>query len=436
MAGQAWRAGCDPKVKPFALISRLLHGAYVEVFRRYPALIWIAGVAVFGQIAVASINSFALSFYVLDTLKQPGRVLGYLASSFLLTETVLKLPFGHWSDLYGRRRFVVIGVLAVVVTPSVVILVPARTFLLAPVLIWLVLLPARLIGGAGSAAVWPPLYAAVPDSVPPRDRGTGMAVVNSAYIAGLALGPALAGLTTNVLIRPLRHEAPFALAAVCAAVAAVIGLMLPAQAMRREQKPQPGESERMPGAGVIAVIVAITMAEMFATSTLAPYLAPFVHLATGMSLRESGLFLLLIGVPAGVLGVPIGRLVDRLPKRSVRQISLWVTAVAMTAVCLSYSAIALALWGIAVVIGFLFGLPAWMALIANLAPRGKSGRMMGIFATAEGVGSIAGPIAGGYLWDINIRDPFWAAAAMLAIGAIIATIFMGSRWENTSPVEE
>jgi DHA1 family multidrug resistance protein-like MFS transporter len=405
--------------------------AYVEVFRHYPLLAWIACVALLGQIAVASINSFSLSFYILDDLKQPGHVLGFLTMSFLVVETALKLPFGHLSDRYGRRVFVVLGSLAVVVMPVVILFVSNGVILAAPITIYLIFIPLRMLGGAGSAAIWPPLFAAVPDLVPKAQRGTGMAVINSGYIAGLALGPALAGITTHLWQRQLHHKAPFAMAAVAALLAALVARTLPAKTVVRTPRRQ--EPVTSLGLGVITVIIVITTAEMFATATLAPYLAPFVHLAAGLSRVESGLFLLMIGIPAAILGVPIGRLVDRLPKRRVRQISLVVTAAGMWAVPLGRSIAVLTIAGLVVVVGFLFGLPAWLALISDLAPRGQSGRVMGILATAEGIGASFGPLAGGYLWDTGIRHPFYASAAMLTLAALVSVIFMGPRWGEAVP---
>ena len=92
-----------------SLMFRFLHRIYVAVFRQYPVLGRMAVVAVVAEILFASVNNYALSFYVLDDLKQSGRTLGILASTFLGVEMLLKLPFGHLSDRYGRRLFASAG---------------------------------------------------------------------------------------------------------------------------------------------------------------------------------------------------------------------------------------------------------------------------------------------------------------------------------------
>jgi len=171
---------------------------FVQIFRDYPMRGWLGLIAALGQISIASVNSFSFSFYVLDTLQRSGRILGLLTSSYLVTETVLKLPFGHLSDRLGRRPFMITGLLATSVLPMAVVLVPARAIVLYPVLIFSLLIPLRMLGGTGSAAVWPAVYAEVPDHVETNARGRAMAVVNAAYAAGIAIGPALAGATSSL----------------------------------------------------------------------------------------------------------------------------------------------------------------------------------------------------------------------------------------------
>ena len=314
-----------------AAIRSKLDEYFVSVFRDYPVLISVSLVAIWGQMSVASVNNFALSFYVLDDLAQPGRVLGYLTSAFLLTETLQKLPFGRLSDRWGRRPFIVAGLTAQLALPLVVVAVPPIAFVAAPVLIYVLLIPLRLIGGAASAAVWPPAFAIVPDEVPRRSRGAGMAVLNSTYSLGIAAGPALGGAVSQLAWRAGRFEwverAPFALAVFAGLVAITAARFLPAQA--------PGEAGRrrgrsvLPPARILAIIAAIAFVELFATSSLAPYLAPYMVGVTGITRPQAGYFLLLLGVPVALLGIPLGRLADVWPRCQVRQLALWISALGM-----------------------------------------------------------------------------------------------------------
>jgi MFS family permease len=406
----------------------LLHRTYVAVFRRYPALLRMALVVVLGEILFASVTNYALSFYVSDELHQPGRVLGILVSTFLIAEMLLKLPFGHLSDRHGRRWFVTRGLLLGAVTPLAIFLIPTGLLVAAPILIYLVLAPLRVLDGAAGAALWPPLFAAVPDRVPPRERGLAMSVMNTAYLAGLALGPTLAGLAMKLGGLASGHSqwtgrAPFALAAVAALCGAAVATSLPDEAAASG----PAQEQRMgalPPGRVIAVIMLITFGNMLATSTLGPYLALYVRAVTGIERSDVGLLLLLLFVPAGLLGIPIGHLADRLSRRRVVQAGLTATTLGLWAVPALSSLWPMMLAGIVVMLGFLFALPAWMAFISGLAPEGATGKTMGIMATAQGLGAFLGPLMGGFLWDTSIRAPFYMAAGFVTCSMLTALFFL------------
>ena len=88
--------------------------------------------------------------------------------------------------------------------------------------------------------------------------------------------------------------------------------------------------------------------------------------------------LLLLFVPAGILGIPVGHMIDRWPRNRVVQAGMATAAAGLWLVPVCRSVVALLAVGMVVMLGFLFGLPAWLALVADLAPEGRRGRMMGI----------------------------------------------------------
>lgn len=412
---------------------RFLHRTYVAVFRSYPMLARMAAVALLAEMLFASVNNYALSFYVLDDLKQAGRTLGILASTFLVVEMLLKLPFGHLSDRYGRRLFASAGLSLCVLTPAVICIVPIDVFVATPVLVFALLMPLRALDGTGAAALWPPLFAGVPDNVPRDRRGLAMSVMNTSYLAGLALGPSLAGLAMRLASGmgasgEWVSKAPFALAGTAAVGAAVVARTLPESrgAVAERKETTPGGS--MPPVKLIAVILLISFAEMFAVGTLAPYMAPYIKEVSGIARSDVGLLLLLLFLPAGILGIPVGRMVDRWPRNRVVQAAMATAAAGLWLVPFCASLVTLLMAGVVVMFGFLFGLPAWLALVADSAPKGKRGMMMGLMSTGQGAGAFLGPLLGGYLWDIDIHYPWYAAAGVLAVAAAAALCCLGARW--------
>jgi MFS family permease len=435
----------------------LLHRTYLAVFRRYPVLGHMALVVALGEIVQSSVNNFSLPFYMLDDLHQPGRTLGLLVSTFLIAEMLLKLPFGHLSDRHGRRPFVIMGIAVSASTALAICLVPPRVLIALPLLIYLLLMPLRAVDGAGAASFWPPLFAGVPDHVPSRERGLAMSVMNTAYLTGLAFGPALAGAAMTLwrwlsqassLPSGFESRAPFVMVVIAAAAGAAVASTLPARAEQARGLPAEasadGEGPSRQGAGpvtqaggwprarVIAIIMLITLSEMFATGTLAPYLAPYVQRVADIPRESVGFLLVALFVPAGLLGIPLGHLADRWPKRRVVQFALCVSAAALWALPCCRALLPLAVAGVLVMLGFMLGLPAWLALISDLAPAGATGRIMGLVATAQGAGAFLGPLAGGYLWDVNLRYPFYLAAALLTLSAVVALLLLQRTQSSSS----
>jgi len=65
--------------------------------------------------------------------------------------------------------------------------------------------------------------------------------------------------------------------------------------------------------------------------------------------------------------------------------------------------------------------PAWLALMSEAAPPGRTGMVMGASETAQGAGLIVGPVFGGALYDrLGPQAPFIASAVLLTAGTALA----------------
>ncbi|MCJ7822925.1 MAG: hypothetical protein MUQ26_07620, partial [Armatimonadetes bacterium] len=107
-----------------------------------------------------------------------------------------------------------------------------------------------------------------------------MSVVNMAYLAGLALGPALAGLSMKLwrmqgVGEAWVGKAPFAMAAAAALAAALVSRSLPTGA-HAAQAEEGAAGLELPSKRMVAVVMVITFGEMLGVATLAPYLAPYM----------------------------------------------------------------------------------------------------------------------------------------------------------------
>jgi MFS family permease len=81
--------------------------------------------------------------------------------------------------------------------------------------------------------------------------------------------------------------------------------------------------------------------------------------------------------------------------------------------------------------------PTANAMVANLAPPGKTGRYLGFYGLAEGFGRSAGPFFGGLLLDRLMGRPvvLWGALAGFGVIAAVGFFFLARRVEARTAQE-
>jgi len=103
---------------------------------------------------------------------------------------------------------------------------------------------------------------------------------------------------------------------------------------------------------------------------------------------------------------PMGSLGDRWGKvRSVRT-GLLISAAAMWTITVVRGVRELATAGMFLGIGFVLAMPAWLALVSDMASPWTRGAVIGALGTAQGVGAILGASAGSYLYKM-VRIDLW-----------------------------
>jgi len=113
--------------------------------------------------------------------------LGWVTSAYLLTAAIFIIPFGRLSDLYGRKKFFILGN----------VLFALGSLLAA--LSWSgpVIITARVIQALGGAMVFSTSIAIVTAVFPPGERGRAIGIITATVYAGLSLGPFIGGVLTH-----------------------------------------------------------------------------------------------------------------------------------------------------------------------------------------------------------------------------------------------
>ncbi|QSW98467.1 MFS transporter [Haloterrigena alkaliphila] len=140
-------------------------------------------------------------------LEQGATWFGLQFAAFIIAQVALQTPIGRACDRYGRRPFIVTGMVLLIPTTLV------QGFLTSSLLMFL----ARLSQGIAAAMVFAPSLALAGDLAGEGESGSKLSVLTMAFGYGIAIGP----LSSGALI-PYGFHAPF----VFGTVLAVLGTIL------------------------------------------------------------------------------------------------------------------------------------------------------------------------------------------------------------------
>ncbi len=116
-------------------------------------------------------------------------LLGWVATSYLLSSAVFLVPFGRLADIYGRRKVFLLGMIIFSIASFLTAFSPGIYFLLA----------CRVFQGMGSAMIFATGLAIVTSVFPPEERGKAIGFTIASVYAGLSFGPFAGGLLTEYL---------------------------------------------------------------------------------------------------------------------------------------------------------------------------------------------------------------------------------------------
>jgi len=116
-------------------------------------------------------------------------LLGWIATSYLLSSAVFLLPFGRLADIYGRKKVFLSGMIIFTVASLLSSAAPGIYSLLV----------FRILQGMGSSMIFATGLAIVTSVFPPRERGKAIGFTIASVYAGLSFGPFAGGLLTQYL---------------------------------------------------------------------------------------------------------------------------------------------------------------------------------------------------------------------------------------------
>ena len=342
-------------------------------------------IALFGiGIIVPVMPVFAVS------LGASGFTLGLIIAAFSISRGILQPLVGALSDRWGRKGFLVIGLL---VYALVGLLLPEAASVVNLILI-------RAFHGVGSAMIVPVAMAYVSDMAPLGQEGRYMGMLNIAIFVGIGGGPLFGGFFTDLWGMA---SAFYAMAGLSCFAMLLVLFKMPVMESGTRRKPPFGIfkalvsmlSNRRTGGILLARMS--TMIIMVPTMAFLPLLMNQWFNATGMQI---GVVIACRTLVNALLQIPCGRMADRLDKVRLLQIGCLIVSCVICLVPLVGSFWWLLFLFIILGMGEAIIWPVLGALATQDGRYYGQGTMMGVFSLAMSAGIFLGAIGAGISMDL------------------------------------
>jgi len=354
-----------------------------------------------------------LPFYARD-MGGGALVVAILMGAFTAAQLLSAPVWGRFSDKYGRRPALLVGLTAAGIAYLVFAFANS---------IWLLLL-SRVVQGAGGGTVGV-IQAYVADSVEPQNRAKALGWLSAATNVGVAIGPALG----SAALRFGPHGPGVAAAMLCG-----INIFF-AWRFLRESRDMTEAHEKKPRASRTAItnvlthpsepaprLIWIYAIAMGAFSGLMAILALFLADRFGVGKDRIWIFYTYVGTISVITRAGIlGKMVDRYGEAYLSRIGLAMLATGLATLPLTRGYISLAISVALVPLGTAFTFPCVTSLLSRVISSGERGLYMGVQQTFGGLARVLVPLWAGFSYDHFGRSvPMFTSA-----GLVLATIAIG-----------
>ena len=384
-----------------------------------------------------------MPFYA-ESFGASGLMVGLLVSSFSIAQLLSAPMWGRFSDRYGRRPALIVGMTASAI--AYIVFAYANS-------LWLLFL-SRLIQGSGGGTV-SVIQAYVADAVQPDQRAKGLGWLSAATNAGVALGP--------VIGSKMLHFGPHG-PGLCAAMLCFLNIGFAFKYLVESRDMVEAKSSvHVPGRSIKAAVRVVTHSSEPAARLIWIYaigigafqgmnaiFALFLQMRFGVTSDTIGYFYTYIGALSMVTrAVILGWALDKFGEVRLSRIGQVLLASGLAALpfmhplsdpaglatrlggILPVSAVALLPYvplalGVALLpLGTAFTFPCVTAILSRVIPSNERGLYMGVQQTFGGIARVLFPIGAGWAFDRFPELPF-----LVSSGLVAGTILLGLGMES------
>ncbi len=312
-----------------------------------------------------------------------GIVIGLIFSAFSISRLTFLPVFGRLSDRYGRRIFILSGLL----------LYSFLAFLYAFARTPEELIAVRLFHGMSSAMVMPVILAMVAEFSPQGQEGRYMGLANRSIFLGMAFGPLIGGLVSDVFSET---HAFFAMSLISALTLVIAFITVPEHTSKREKT-----SSRNGFSRNVVFALVYRLLNSIGRGSIMTFLPVYGYLI-GLSYTQIGVLVFTNLLISGIIQPYGGAFSDR--RGFVVPVFMSSVVSALILYLIPYSPLFSVLLILSGVLGLTsaISLPAVSGLMAYEGKiSGNLGSIMGFFSASKSLGRAAGPLIAGLMYDLG-----------------------------------
>ncbi|HEX9610672.1 MAG TPA: MFS transporter [Gemmatimonadales bacterium] len=389
--------------------------------KRIAVLMAVCFVDMMGLMLVAPL----MAFYA-DRLGAADWLVGPLFAAFAVAQLVSSPVWGRFSDRYGRRPALLIGLFASAV--AYVVFGFANS-------LWLLFL-SRVIQGMGGGTTGV-AQAYIADAVPPAERAKALGWLSAATSAGVIIGPFVGSAAAN-----FGTAAPGVVAAALILVnTAFAWKWLPESRVPHTRTVTPSgrqvaarsvsqtlwEILRHPSRPAHRVIW-IYVVGMLALNVVIGVLALYLRDSFGVTEKTIGLFYPIFGIVGVLMRVwVVGWANERFGEVRTMQLGTVLLALGLFLMPVPHltmptgGAVTLFVVFLSLVpVGTALLFPASTSLVSQRSAHHEVGLVMGAQQTFRGIMSIVGPVGGTLAYTLGHGLPFFLAAGVVVVAGVLA----------------
>jgi MFS family permease len=348
------------------------------------------------------------------TLGATGVDIGIILAGYSISRVVALPIISRLSDRYGRKPFILTGLLFYTVL--------SLGYIFAASVPQLILV--RVLHGIAAGMTTPIARAYVGDLAPKGEEATWMGYFNTSFLAGLGFGPIMGG----YLAEHFGIEGAF-IGLGTISFMALLGGAISLPNIKSEQSPhRPRPSyRRMLRSDVFRGLFIYRIVESTGNRGWFSFLPVLAGIHLGLSASQIGWIIAVNALSSSVLQPFTGRAIDRMKidKRALIIVSSLIQAVYILGTPFIGN-----FWGLLAITAFAgirvaANSPAQSSIIIGEGRKFGMGSTMALMSMAMSMGMAIGPILSGWTYDVfdnAIQAPYFTAALVVLLGTAVFTL--------------